>query len=101
MTKIILNETAIPIRDYNRYTSITENGIESGANFSPVDSNVYETLIALSEDVITDIGIEIGGTEVYHLSNQNAKISSISENVYENNDRLSINVSLSFGIQEA
>lgn len=96
MTKLILNNTEIPIHNYNRYTSITENGVESGANFSPVSADTYDSIVALSAEVITDISIEVNDNEIYSLTNQNARITNISENVYEGGESMNIDVSLTF-----
>ena len=81
MTKLTLNNTEFTINGYNRYTNIDDNGMHSSANVSFPNNSQYNALTQVG--TITSLSIETDGTSVYSLSNLNAKITSINENLYE------------------
>ncbi|MDT3386848.1 MAG: hypothetical protein LIR46_03645 [Bacteroidota bacterium] len=83
MTKIIFNGThEIEITNYNRYTSIGEDGtITSNANVTFPSNACYDELASITS--ISSIVIEIDGSDVYSLPNINAHIVNISESLYD------------------
>ena len=96
MLKLYLNGTVeVPINSYNRYTNIHDGGMTASANFSFSDISAYDDLVALGDTEITDIQVDSDNTTIYHLTNQHAHLTNISENIYDGN--VSINASITFG----
>ena len=98
MNKLILNQTnEFTIESYSRNTTYDADGnLSSYASISLPDSSDYDSLVALSHDTITDIVIaSMTGASIYHLANQNAKITSIYENLLSD-DKMAINVNIQF-----
>lgn len=96
MLKLTLNDAVeIEINSYNRYTNIHDGGLSASANFSFSDISAYDDLVALKDGEITDIQVDSDGKAIYHLTNQHARLTNISENIYDGN--VSINASISFG----
>lgn len=96
MLKLTLNDAVeIEINGYNRYTNIHDGGLSASANFSFSDISAYDDLVALKDGEITDIQVDSDNTTIYHLTNQHAHLTNISENIYDGN--VSINASITFG----
>lgn len=95
MMKMTLNNTVeLEINHYNRYTDVRDGKVMANANFGLSDIAFYDSLVALNNEIITDVKIESDGVVVYNLTNQNARISRINENVYEGG--VNIDVGLAF-----
>lgn len=93
MMTMILNGTArIPIQNYNRNIYIDNGQVHSGANFSCVGDNVVDALVRLAVSPITSIEILNDSTSIYELDNLNAKLTNISENVYDGNINVSAQI---------
>lgn len=93
MSIIFNNSTTLEISGYNRSINIDDDGIvHSNASVEFVGENVSEYLIPLVTSVITSIEVQNDGTCVYKLTNQNAKLTDISESIYEGTVRISATI---------
>lgn len=81
MTKLILNSTEFTINGYNRYTNINDDGVQSNATVLFPGNSQYAELTHVG--AISSLAIETDGSTVYSLSNLNAKIASINENLID------------------
>lgn len=80
MNKIVFNLThEFDIITYTRSTTIDNGVVHSYATASFASPSVYDELVLVSMNPITDIVISSNGTSIYHLANQNAAITSIYE----------------------
>lgn len=99
MTQMILNNlVTFPIRGYNRYTSINDGKVYSNASIGVATTDVYDDLTDLCNDVITTLSIDADGKTIYSLTNQNGKITGISESL--DGDTVYLNLNISFGEYE-
>lgn len=95
MLKMKINDAIeFPITGYNRYISIQAGGVNAQCNFNMSDMSAYDSLMMVGEETITDIKIYSDDKEVYHIGNQNARLSNINENVY--GEEVSISASIVF-----
>lgn len=84
MLKLVLNnDVEVQITGYNRYINIQESENVSSANFNFSSIVGSDALTSLAKTTISDIKIYSDDNLVYHLENQNAKLTNINENVYE------------------
>lgn len=82
MNKLILNSTnEFDIESYSRHTNISDGVVYSSANITFPDSTGYNALVQLSANAITDVIITNDNTSIYHLSDQNGRITSIYESL--------------------
>jgi len=93
MNVIVLNNSEFPVTSYSKVTSFNGDNISSNAYLSLETDNI-DTLNALGEVPITSIKIYHDDTLIYDLSNINAHIDTINENLGE--DRIYINVNMTF-----
>lgn len=91
MIKMTLNSTEFTITGYNRYTNIDAGGISSYANVSFPDNSQYDALTQIG--TINSMDISVDGTSVYSLSNTSAKVTNISEDLYEHGIRMNAQIS--------
>lgn len=99
MTRMTLNDTVMfPIGGYNRYTEVREGKVYSNANVNLVSADNYSALVALADETITSLKIDVDGSVIYNLTNQNGKITNINE--YLNGDMMSLNMNISFTSDE-
>lgn len=96
MTKMILNGSVnIPITGYNRYTNISGGHITSNANITLVSAEAYNALVALVDEDVESIEIQVDDEKIYEITNQNGRITGINE--YLNGNTVALNMSISFG----
>lgn len=100
MTVLTLNNTDFNITGYNRYTSVDNGVITSNASVYFPDNSGYSDLAYLAESTITSISISIDGSTVYSLTNQNAKITSISENLDERGVTMQAQITFNSAVNE-
>lgn len=98
MTKLTLNSTEFIISGYNRYTNIDTNGVHSSANVSFPDNSQYSTLTQMP--TITSLSIAIDGSTIYTLSNLNAKVTNINENLYDGGVSMNAQIVFNQNLQE-
>lgn len=90
MTKLTLNNTEFTISGYSRYTNIDDAGIHSYASVAFPNNSQYAALTQVG--TISSLSIAIDGTSVYSLSNISAKITNISEELYEQGVRMNAQI---------
>ena len=98
MNKLILNLShEFNIENYSRNTSIGEEGkIYTYASISFENTTGYDDLLFLSQSLITDLEItKMDGAAVIHLTNQDARITSIYENLSDN--KVYMTATINFG----
>lgn len=98
MVLTLNNTVELEINHYNRYTDVRDGHVTANASFGLTDMSSYDELIALNGEVITDIKIESNDTVIYSLTNQNARLNRINENVYDGG--VNIDVGLTFNPDE-
>lgn len=95
MATIILNETPFTIYTFGRNTIYNDNTMYSSAYMSVAYNEASAALYTLAENHITSLVIKNSSNEViYNLSNIDAIITNIDENLSE--DSISVNVNLQF-----
>lgn len=90
MTKLTLNNTEFTIVGFNRNTSIDQDGVHSYAGVIFPDNSQYNALTQVG--TISSMAIAIDNTSVYSLSNISARITNISEDLYEQGVRMSAQI---------
>ena len=84
MMTLILNGTArIPIQNYSRNIYIDNGIVHSGSNFSCTGDNIVDALVRIAVSPITSIEILNDETSIYDLDDLNAKLTNITETVYD------------------
>lgn len=94
----INSSTTFPINGYSRYTDVQDSKVYSSANVSMTGNEVYDTLIGLCSETISSIAIENDGKLVYSITNQNGRISNISESL--DGDIIRLNMNIAFSVRE-
>lgn len=96
-TKLLLNNMYELIIDgYNRYTNINDGQIMSHASVTLSNLDQYDVIDSASRETITDLKIFDDTLQIYHLSNQNAKITNISESL--NSGRIIVTMQITFNM---
>ena len=72
--------------------------MHSSANVSLASNEMYNALLRLSDEKITDIEIDVDENVIYSLDNQNGKITSINE--YLDGGHVSLSMNISFTDEE-
>lgn len=94
MTKIYLNNNEFEITNYNRYTNIVDNKLNSYADVQFSEVSDYQTLLSLVGVELTSIRIKVNDVTIYDLSMINANITRVNENLY--NDKMNISAQIVF-----
>ena len=101
MTQMIINNgQPFTISGYNRHTQIYEGHIISSGTFNIPSISSYSSITAMALTTITDLKIKIDDNVIYHLENLNAHISNISENLYDEEVSISVNIVFSEETEE-
>lgn len=92
MTMILNGTVRIPIQSYNRNIYIDNGIVNSGASFSCTGDNIVGSFIQIATSPITSIEILNNETSIYDLDNLNAKLTNITETVYDGNINVSAQI---------
>ena len=93
MNTIKLNNTEIPVTNYSKTTTFSEDTINSYA-YTMVNASDMAALEALAATPITSLQIYHDGTLVYDLGEINARIDSINDSLSD--DRVYTNINMTF-----